>query len=246
LRALAEAGVPIDYVAGTSMGAIIAAQFAADFAIDAMVAATRRGYVEQKGLPDFAFPSVALYSGRATDRKLKAMFGERMIEDLPIPYFAVAADLRRAESVVLDRGPVWRAARISTSIPGMLPPTEQDGRLLVDGGLLDNLPVEALRQRCGGRIVASDVSVAVEFDDPPSPGLWPKSQPSPARPGIAQIMMRTAQLASIRDSREAGIPADLYLNPQLTDVGMSDFGRFDEIVERGVIHARQLLEGWKA
>jgi len=211
-----------------------------------MIAETRRAYVDQKGLPDFTFPSVAIYSGRATDRKLKAMFDERMIEDLPIPYFAVASDLRRAKSVVLEHGPVWQAARISCSIPGMLPPTERDGCLLVDGALLDNLPVEAVRLRCGGRVIASDVSVAVEFDDMPRHHSESGSRSKRSRPGIGQIMMRTAQLASIRDSREAGTPSDLYLNAELNDVGMSDFGRLEELVERGAAHARQLLKTWKA
>ncbi len=244
LRALAERNLPIDFIAGASMGAIMAAQFAAGFSFEQMIAETRRAYIGQGALSDITFPSVALYSGRGTDRKLKSMFGERRIEDLPIRYFAVAADLRTAESVVLENGPVWRATRISCSIPGMLPPTEQDGRLLVDGGLLDNLPVEALRQRCGGMVIASDVSVAVEFTGEEKRKVWPWSRKHRRTPGIAQIMMRTAQLASVRDSREAGTPADLYLNPQFNDVGMSDFARIDEIVDRAATHAGPLLQDW--
>lgn len=244
LAALQERGVAIDYVAGTSMGAIMAAQHAAGFSIDEMIAATRKGYVETSGLPDYTIPWVALNSGRKTVRKLKAMFGDRTVEDLPVPYFAVASDLRTAETVVLDSGPLWQAGRISTSVPGLLPPVSRDGRLLVDGGLLDNLPVEALAQRCGGRVIASDVSVAVEFGDPEDDELCRRPQKRSTMPGIGQIMMRTAQLASVRDSRKAGTPADLYLNPQLNDVGMSDFGRLAEIVERGAAHARAKLAEW--
>lgn len=244
LKALAEAGTPVDFIAGTSMGAIIAAQYAAGFGIDRMIAAIRCAYIGRRGLPDITIPTVSLYSGRATDRKLKAMFGDRNIEDLPLPYFAVAADLRTAESVVLERGPTWQAARISCSIPGMLPPIEKDGRLLVDGGLLDNLPVTELRKRCAGRVIASDVSIAVEFKAPQPRASWPWSRKTAQLPSIAQIMMRTAQLASVRDSREAGTPADLYLNPQLNDVGMGEFGRLDEMIERGALHAHKMLKAW--
>jgi predicted acylesterase/phospholipase RssA len=207
--------------------------------IDLMV----RGYVKPPGFPDLAVPTIAIYSGRSTERKLKGMFGDRRMEDLHLPCFTVSADLRSAESVIQETGRVWRATRTSCSIPGMLPPLPWRGRLLVDGGLLDNLPVDALRQRCHGRIVASDVSVAVEFENMPSRKLWPFGAKTNL-PGIAQIMMRTAQLASVRDSRDAGTPADLYLNPGLHDVGMSDFSRIDEIVERGAAFARKQLLGW--
>ncbi len=245
IRALEDSGIPIDFIAGTSMGAIIAAQYAAGFDPARMIEETRRAYVRPQGWPDYALPTVALYSGRATDRKLKRMFDDRLIQDLPLPYFAVAADLSTAQPVVLDTGPVWQAARISSSVPGLLPPVAIGGRLLVDGGLLDNLPAEALRQRCGGRLIASDVSVGVEFDQLPPRHMWPWSQPRPRLPGIGQIMMRTAQLASVRDSRNAVTPADLYLNPSLNDVGMSDFGRLEELVERGAAHARDRLQHWE-
>lgn len=246
LMALQEAGVAVDYIAGASMGAIVAAQYAVGLGPAEMIGAARRAYLDRRRLPDLTFPSVALYSGRSTVRRHKEMFGERLIEDLPIPYFATAADLRRAEAVVLERGPVWRSTRISCALPGLLPPTEQDGRLLVDGGLLDNLPVGALRARCGGKVIASDVSVSVEFEVLPPRTPRRGAPAKPAQPGIGQILMRAAQLANIRDSRESGTPADLYLNPDLSDVAMTDFSRLTEVVERGADHAREMLTDWQA
>jgi predicted acylesterase/phospholipase RssA len=233
LQALAAAGIPVDFICGTSMGAIIAAQYAAGFGIEQIVCNVRRGYVGTSSLADLTLPRVALYSGRATARKLKAIFGDTAIEDLPVPFFAVAADLCSAEAVELDRGPVWQAVKISSSIPGMLPPTLQDGQLLVDGGLLDNLPVGALRRRLSGRIIAADVSVANEFAE--------LADGNSRLPGIGQILMRTSQLASVKHSRDAGTPADLYLNPALYDVGMTDFARIDEIMARGFAHASERL-----
>jgi predicted acylesterase/phospholipase RssA len=233
LQALEAAGMPVDFICGTSMGAIIAAQYAAGFGIAQIIDNVRRSYVGTSSLADLTLPRVALYSGRATAKKLKAMFGDTAIEDLPLPFFAVAADLCSAEAVELSRGPVWQAVKISSSIPGMLPPTLQAGQLLADGALLDNLPVGALRRHMSGRIMASDVSVANEFA-----GLTSDTAPLP---GIGQILMRTSQLASVKHSRDAGTPADLYLNPELNDVGMADMGRIDEIIARGFAHARAAL-----
>jgi NTE family protein len=235
IKALEDAAIPVDFICGTSMGAIVAALYASGFNIERITAEMKRGYVDESGFPDFAIPRVAIYSGRATDRKLKAMFGDLDIEDLPIPYFAVAADLRSAQAIILERGRVWQAARISCSIPGILPPTKDGARLLVDGALLDNLPVSALRQRCGGRVIASDVSVTEEF-------FGFGQVESERLPGIGQIMMRASQLASVRDSRDSGFEADLYLNPDLSDVGMTDFRRIDELIERGRQFARRHLE----
>jgi NTE family protein len=119
---------------------------------------------------------------------------------------------------------------------------------LVDGGLLDNLPVEATREQFGGRVIASDVSVAVDFRAPPHAprrrGYLSKLQPPARMPRLGQILMRTAQLASVRDARISGTPADLYLKIPVDDIGMSDFHRLNDIVDRGAAYARDQLAGW--
>ena len=247
LQAFAGAGIPVDAIGGSSMGAIIGAYHAFGLAPDEIAAAVRRNFVERSGLPDYTIPYVALRTGFATDSYLKGTFGEARIEDLRIPFFCVSSNLNTAETVIHQSGRLWRAVRSSISVPGILPPIQFRSSLLVDGGLLDNLPVRAMRARSTGRIVASDVSVAV---DPMRPSREMRRRFRPfarARmPGLGSILQRTVQLASVRDSRVAGVPADLYLNASLNDIGMSDFDRLDEIVERGAAHARSLLAGWKA
>jgi NTE family protein len=176
------------------------------------------------------------------------MFGQTRMEDLSVPFFCVSSNLNTARSVVHETGRLWHAVRSSCSVPGLVPPVRSRGDYLVDGGLLDNLPVDAMRQRLAGKVIASDVSVAIDPMQPPDPSrlrwLGPLGPPT-RMPGIVCILTRTAQLASVRDSRVAGVPADLYLNPPLGDLGMSDFGRLDEIVERSASYARRQLAEWK-
>jgi NTE family protein len=105
-----------------------------------------------------------------------------------------------------------------------------------------------MRERFGGRVIASDVSVAVDFRAPPHAprrrGLLSKLQAPARMPRLGQILMRTAQLASVRDARISGTPADLYLKIPVDDIGMSDFHRLDDIVDRGAAYARDQLAGW--
>jgi NTE family protein len=247
-RALDAAGVPIDYVAGASMGAIVGAQFAAGYGFQAMREIAVECYLGRSRLSDYALPYVALHNGAGTIRRLKRIFGERRIENLPIPYLCVSANLGTAETIVHETGKIWFATRCSCSVPGLLPPVRRRGAFLVDGGLLDNLPVGALRARCRGRIVASDVSVAADLVNAAQrPADWRRRRrwrallPPARQPGIGAALNRAVSLASVRDSRLAGTPVDIYLQPPLDDIGMGDFDRLDEIIERGEVHARERL-----
>jgi NTE family protein len=255
LQAIEDAKLPIDYVSGTSMGAIVGAQYAAGYDLASMIALNRSAFGEQHGLPDIAIPYVAIRNGRQTNRTLKAMFGGLRIEDLPLPYFCVTSNLSRAESVVHDRGRLWLWTRASSTIPGLLPPVRYRGDLLVDGALLDNLPVEAMRARCRGKVIAADVSVSVDCQDTSRalrsaavPG-WRFSRWFRAprgMPGIGQILTRTVSLSSVRDARTSGVPADLYLHPPVDQIGLTDFAKLDQIVALGAAHARARLAEWLA
>ncbi len=254
LKALDDAAVPIDALGGTSMGAVIAGLYASGLRHDEILAACRRNYV-QRHESDLTVPFVSLRSGGASFRGLHRMFGERRLEDLPLSCFFVSCDLTRAETVTHDRGSVAMWARVSSSVPGLLPPVAHDGRLLVDGGLLDNLPVSTMRARCGGYVIASDVSVARDLPVPRELEMRPswsgvgqivrKLTHRPRLPHIIHLLMRSAEISSVRDSKLAGSPADLYLHPPLDSVSMTDFHRFDQIVQAGYDHASERLREWR-
>jgi predicted acylesterase/phospholipase RssA len=200
-------------------------------------------------------PAVALRGGRSTVRRLMAMFGERQIEDLPLRYFCTTSDLTRARVVVHDRGPLWLWTRASCSIPGLAPPIPSGGSLLVDGGLLNNLPADVMRQRCSGAVMAVNVTPTVDLTtDSPLvadmsgwPHLWRMLAGGPGQrpfPNIAQILSRTAFIGSVRDAQEQARHADLYLEPALEGIGMSDFDAIDRIVEAGYRHAVVRIAAW--
>lgn len=248
LKAFAELNIPIDYVAGTSMGAAVGALHACGWSPAEIVEIARELYV-RPAMPDYALPFVAIRSGRESNRALKRVFGGRRVENLPTPYFCMSSSLERAQSVTHDAGLLWLWVRASCSVPGLLPPIRYRGDCLVDGGLLDNLPVGRMRARFSGAIVASDVSVAVDRQSTPARqgrSLLPAFLRAPARmPGIGQLLTRTVTLASVRDARISGTPADCYLHPPVDDLSMTDFDRLEEIVERGFTHALGALREWR-
>ncbi|HET6546724.1 MAG TPA: patatin-like phospholipase family protein [Rhodanobacteraceae bacterium] len=253
LRAFDEIGMPIDFVAGTSMGAIIAAQYAAGYSHAEMIEIARESYLRRSRPSEFSLPYVSIHNGSGTNRRLERMFGGLRIENLPTAFFCVSSNLSTAEAVVHERGKLWLATRSSCSVPGLLPPVRHRGEYLVDGGLLDNLPVSEMRARCRGRVIAADVSVALDLKDSVArPVDWRRRRrfsallAPPRMPGIGSILTRTMTLGSVRDARAAGTPADIYLHPPVDDIGMGDFARLEEIVERGWSHARACLTDCEA
>jgi predicted acylesterase/phospholipase RssA/CRP-like cAMP-binding protein len=254
IKALHELHVPVDVVGGSSMGAIIAAQFAAGYDADAMIDLNRRAF-SGSDFSDYTVPSVALRKGASTVRRLTAMFGDRQIEDLPVRFFCITSDLTNARARVHDRGPLWLWTRASCSIPGLAPPISSDGSLLVDGGLLNNLPVDVMRLRCSGAVIAVNVTPTVDLTtDAPLeahmsgwPHLWRALRPDPmlrSFPNIAQILSRTVFVSSVRDGQEKARLSDLLLEPPLDGVGMGSFDAIDRVVESGYRHALERLAAW--
>ena len=217
-----------------------------------MLDMSRRAYVGGSGLNDLTMPLVSLRTGRATMRTLRAMFGDRAIEDLPTSYFCVSCNLTRARVEFHDRGPAWFWARVSCSVPGLLPPVPFRGDLLVDGGLLDNLPVAEMRRRLGGQVVAANVSVGVDLavateltpEAPWSGGAQVLRMITgrPRLPNIVDVLMRTAEISSVRDSNASGSPANLYLHVPVGDVAMSDFRAIDRLVTLGYDYTARRIE----
>jgi predicted acylesterase/phospholipase RssA/CRP-like cAMP-binding protein len=254
IQALRAAGQPIDMVGGASMGAIVAALCAAGRDTEAMNAAVRREFAGRQEF-DLTLPIVALYTAAASVRKMKRLFGDVYIEDLPIGFFCVSTNLTRAETVVHDRGPVWLWTRASCSIPGLAPPVPYHGDLLVDGGLLNNLPADIMRQRCQGLVVGVDVTAGIDLrtsiDVRPHLSGWPQfwERLSPSRralafPNIVDILSRTALVGSMRDAARMRALCDVYLQPSVERFRMGDFHQIDALIEAGAQATRDRLATW--
>ena len=255
IRALEEAGVPIDVVGGTSMGAIMAALCALGMDHAERVARVTAIARHGRRLITPTLPLIALSSGRYLDRILIENLGSALIEDLPLRFFCISANLNRAEEVIHERGPLWPAVRASLALPGIFPPVYSGGDLLIDGSAVDNVPVDVMRGRVGnGRIVAVNVSPEVEplTAAPFEAGLsgWrvlghrinPVAPPQTV-PSVVDILSRSTGLSQVRYQRAAlgGDHIDLLLSPPVAGIGSLDFKGGLALIEVGYRHAVEAL-----
>jgi predicted acylesterase/phospholipase RssA/CRP-like cAMP-binding protein len=253
IRALEEAGVPIDVVGGTSMGAIVAGLCARGMddaeRVRRMTSVARNG----RRLLTPTLPLVALSAGRYLDQILTEHETEVPIEDLPLRFYCISANLTRAEGVVHERGPLWPAIRASLALPGIFPPVYAAGDLLIDGAAIDNVPVDVMRGRVGGgSIVAVDVSPDVEplTIAPFGPGLsgWrvlgrrlnPFTAAQPV-PGIADVLSRSTGLSQVRSRRALEDRVDLLLRPPVAGLGVLDFKGGIALFETGYRYAAEAI-----
>jgi predicted acylesterase/phospholipase RssA/CRP-like cAMP-binding protein len=250
IRALREAGIPIDAVGGSSQGAIVAAAVAMDWDDETIERAHREGFTRRNPIGDYALvPHVALVRGKRLDTALERWFGARDVADTWRSFFCTSANLTRARAEVHRSGPLWRALRASISLPGVLPPVVMGGDLHVDGALLDNLPVEPMRESGVGRIVAVDLSVRNEagmtVDELPSAVDFLKgrlfSGGPTASPGIASILVKSAMLSSTQRARELASTVDLFLEPAPAEIGFLEWKALDRGIDLGYRYAKREL-----
>jgi predicted acylesterase/phospholipase RssA/CRP-like cAMP-binding protein len=254
LHALEAAGVPVDVVGGTSIGAVMGALCAQGLPHAERVERALRAFTRSGPLMSPTLPLVALSSGSRVDRLLAEYFGGA-IENLPVRFFCVSANLTRAEEVIHERGELWRAIRASLSLPGIFPPVYDNGDLLIDGGALDNVPTEVMRARVGGgTVIAVDISPAVESKAvaPFGPGLsgWgvlanrlnPASPPRPV-PSLLDIVSTANGLSGTRHQRATlgGDHVDLLLHPPVPAIGAYNFKAGAGLIETGYRYAADAL-----
>lgn len=238
VRALREAGVPIDAVAGTSMGAIIAAGVASGWDDDELDARMRDAFVTTNPLDDIALPIIAMTRGHKVETRLHRHFGAAVVEDLAIPFLCGAANLTTGRCDTFTRGPIVDALRASISLPGILPPVVRDGCVLVDGGLLRNLPTEMLRESHAGTVIGCDVSRAIGLSPaevmPPRSWIgWFASGRWRRGPPLVSILMRSATISTHSEIATARAAADLYVMPELDMIEIRDWKSYPRAVDAG-------------
>ena len=220
LEALVEAGVTVDRVGGCSMGALVGAQFALGRDPAQIRERCRAELVARNPLGDYAVPRVALTRGRRGRAMLERLLGDARIEDLPRDFFCVSSDLVTGALAVHREGRLADAVAASVALPGIVPPVRLGERLLVDGGVLDNLPVAEMAATGEGPVIAVDVSARF-------------AAPAGAAPGIRETLLRTLVLGSADTAAAAQAHADVVVEPDVAGIGMLDFSRLDELVARG-------------
>jgi NTE family protein/lysophospholipid hydrolase len=257
LEAIAEAGIPVDMIGGTSMGAVIAAEHALGW--DASTMARENQAMFGRWQRDLTLPVLSILGGRRSSARLKESIGEVQIEDLWLPYFCISSNLSRAAMMIHRAGPLWLSLRASVSLPGILPPVVSEGDLLVDGGVLRNLPADVMRNATGGgTIIAVDVSAEtdMQYEQPYRDAvsgwriLWSRLNPFTHTfvvPSIAAVLQRSAELASVVMQREVLLRGiDLYIRVPVQRFGMLDFHAASDIIAVGRRVAREKIAEWKA
>ncbi|KAG5643133.1 hypothetical protein DXG03_001523 [Asterophora parasitica] len=257
IRALEEYEIPIDHIAGTSIGALIGGLYAREgdlisSAGRAKQFSGRMGNIWRM-LSDVTYPIVAYTTGHEFNRSIFKAFYDLHIEDMWLPYFCNTTNIITSRMEVHETGYAWRFIRASMTLVGLLPPLCDNGNLLVDGGYIDNLPVSAMFSMGASQVFACDVGSLDDnsprnFGDSVS-GWWlllNRFNPfSNARhvPAITEIQSRLAYVSSVKTLEDAKV-ADgcFYIQMPVHEYGTLQFGKFEEIHRKGYLAAMEILK----
>ena len=257
LRALGEAGWPIDAVGGTSMGAVVAGAYAVGYDYEGMVRIAL-SLAARRRLFDVTPPVVSFLASKKVSNVYREIYGDRCIEDLCRPFFCVSTNLSRAQLVQHEHGPVWRAARASSSIAGLFAPVAWDGDLLVDGATMNNWPVDLMRRRCpAGTVIAVHVNPDVDrnahYDYGAHlsgfqalgrhlAGLLFRRQRSDV-PFIAGILTALSLVNDAMTTAEKRKLADLVIVPDVRAFNPLNFAVAQPLIDAGYTAAKAALAG---
>jgi len=257
-RALNEQKIPIDFISGTSAGSILAGFVALERSPEEGL---EQGLKLFTNFVDYTLPLLSLASGRRLTEGLKKLYGmEQRIEDLWIPFFCISTNVSRASQEIHSSGLMWRAVRASLSIPAVFPPVIHDNPtrdVLVDGGIINNLPVDVMEAQRVGKIIAIDVGGGGEKQDKPSPfyipeavtgfqallsRLMPWRKPRIKAPSMVGMLFRVMMLNPADKQVQDRLLADVYLLPDVSRVGIFDTNQSEAIAQIGYEYALPILQ----
>lgn len=249
---LTRAGVVIDRFGGTSAGAIAAAAFALGLDASEATAAARQFIAQTSPLSDYTFPAIALTRGGRVDRLVGDFFGGTLIEHLPKSYFSVSVDMITGDQIIHRRGLLALAVRASISIPGLIPPVRHGEQLLVDGGLLNNLPADVMCADSDGEVICVDLRR--KYVPSKGFGLLPAVVQPPAfvrrlltgtdvaLPPLQETLLRTVDLAASSGNLRELPRVAAIITPDISAIGPLDFRKIDAALEAGRRATRAALE----
>ncbi len=234
LEILEKEGIPIDCVAGTSAGAVIGALYAAGVS-----PATMKEYVlsidspKRRRLIDISLPKGGFIQGEKIVEEMKnLMGGDKTFAELSKPFACVACDIMRGEEVVLNHGHVCAAVHASIAIPVVFNTVKLDGRYLVDGGLVNEIPVRVTRQLGAEFVIAVNV-----IPRHVRRAKHKEGEPDIKEPGLMTVMMNTMDIASMCRAESSLAGADLVIEPQTSAYTPTDFAEAGALILQGEMAA---------
>ena len=248
-RALKELGISIDWIGGTSIGGIMGAIMALDVPFEQARDLVRTTFVEGKPFSDYTIPLMSLVRGRRMERLLEQHAGFQ-IEDLPIPFFCVSCGLDTGVLNLHEQGFLPTALRATASMTGVFPPAVLDQHLVVDGSVINDLPIDIMQQKPVGSIIAVDLSSRanhrVTYESMPSPWAVLRGRYLPFTrkhrvPSLSTIMLKATELGTMAQVHELGNQADLLLQPPVKKFGLTEIKAFDRIIAVAYEYAKDKL-----
>jgi NTE family protein len=243
LQVLDDAGIPIDLIGATSAGAIVGGGIAMGRTVADAVECWRRETIVNP-VRSYTLSKTALFSDRRLEAMLRRLFGDLVIENLPMPFFAMATDLNRAAAVPLDRGPLWLAVRASCALPGAVTPVRIGDAYLVDGGVANNVPSDVLRERSARYVIAVDVSRERGFEIGPDPQTRRSWVSQGLRrigrvrefldaPSMVQVIMRAMEVQALQTVSARAWSWNVRIHPDVSAFSSLEFGGNEALMERG-------------
>ena len=229
---LERAGFVVDRLAGCSVGSVIAALFAMGHSAAAVDAICYDEFVRRNPFNDYRLSSVSLTRGRKTEAAIGRRVGDIVFEALPRELTIVSTDLINRSLVVHRRGPVGVAVRASLSLPGLFPPARVGDSLHVDGGVLDNLPVEPLADFDEGPVVAVNIAAAASI----------RASGPPRMPTLGETLLRTMLMAGASNLDEARRRATVLVTPDTRGIGLLEFHQIDRARAAGQVAGQAVVE----
>ncbi|HYA86027.1 MAG TPA: patatin-like phospholipase family protein [Nitrospirota bacterium] len=228
IRTLEQEKIPIDMIVGTSVGSLIGAIYAYD--ANSFELEWTAFSLEKDDLFDYGILTAITGMGAAKGDKLETFVKSKVlaqnIESLKIPFAAVATDLNLGTRVVLDRGSVSKAVRASSAIPGVFNPVDYEGKLLVDGGLVDNIPVSVARERGADLVIAVDISENVINYNITN---------------LIDVILQAVTIMAFENVKYKRKEADVLISPAVGNVGMLDFTQKKRCMEAGIDAAQKAM-----
>lgn len=235
IKVLKEEGIPIDLIAGSSMGALVASFYGAGLDVDRLYKLSR--VFKRKYYLDFTVPKMGFIAGKRVKELIRIFTHGKMIEELDIPIGIVATDLVSGEKVVFKKGPVAEAVRASIAIPGIFVPEKLDGRLFVDGGVVDRIPVSVAKEMGADIVVAVDVS-HVKFNSDIT--------------SIFDVIIQSIDIMQMELVANREVASDVMIRPRVEMYDSKAFKNIEEIITIGEEEAKkhierikQCIEQWK-